>query len=72
MSKTSDSCRILGDCRILTKCWLAALCSNRACIQPHSLITDRWSRCRESCLLDACLAWRVSLLLVCTPWQQAL
>lgn len=56
----------------LTKFRSAALCSNRACIQPYSLIFGRCSRCRKSSLLDACLAWRVSLLLVCTPWQQAL
>lgn len=40
--------------------------------QPDSLIFGRCSRCRKNCLLNACLAWKVSLLLVCIPRQQAL
>lgn len=72
VSRAQDRCRILGGCHLLNECSLAALCSNRAYIQAHSLIFGRCSRCRKSSLLDACLAWRVSLLLVCTPWQQVL
>lgn len=61
-----------GDCRLLTKSRSAVLCSHRARIPPRSLIFGRCSRCRQSSLLDACLAWRGSLLLVCTLWQQVL
>lgn len=49
--------------------WLP--CALTACIQPHSLIFGRCSRCRRGHPLEACSAWRARRLWICTPWYQA-
>lgn len=49
-----------GDRHLRTECSLAVLCHNRACIRLYCLIFGRCSRCRNSSLLDASLAWRVA------------
>lgn len=64
-----DACRVLGGRGLSSPLPSTGRlpCAPRACAQPRSLIFGKCSRCRKSSLLDACLAWRVSLLLVAPP-----